>query len=85
MAMLTNGPPPGPPLPSGPECFLNGVHRRNIHEFQVRKVAETDGTPVHGAPMEKTYLCEGHAPRDPDDPKFLLCTCRLCRERKAFN
>lgn len=79
--MLTNG-PPSPKLPPGPECCFPGKHRGRIHEFDVQMVANLDGTPVKGAPKEKTYICEGHYP-DPSDPNYLECDCRLCRQRKG--
>lgn len=89
MGMLTNGPGPRK-LPPGPQCSFDGhdgLRRKcagNLHEYDVQMVAETDGTPVTNAPKEKTYICELHYP-DPSDPKFLLCTCRLCKERKGLN
>lgn len=90
MPMFTNGPPPKP-LPPGPECSFadgrDGLRRKcagNLHEYDVQMFADVNGNPVKDAPKEKTFICELHYP-DPDDPKFLLCTCRLCKERKGLN
>lgn len=55
-----------------------------LHHYDVQMVAELDGTPVKDAPMEKTFICEGHYP-DVSDPKFLLCICDLCKKSKAGN
>lgn len=63
---------------------MPGNHKGNLHEYDVQMFAKPDGTPVLNAPKEKTLICEGHYP-DRDDPKFLLCTCRLCKERKHGN
>lgn len=56
----------------------------NLHEYSVQMKAKLDGTPVTDAPVETTWICEGHYP-DSTDPKFLLCSCRLCKERKRLN
>lgn len=88
MSMLTNG--PGQRPLSEIECYFMGRDAKgrkcsgNIHEYDVQMVAKLDGTPVTDAPKEKTYICEGHYP-DPSDPKFLLCVCRLCKDRKGRN
>lgn len=68
-----------------PECQIKpGKHRGLVHEYDAKMVAELDGTPTPDAPEEKAYICEGHFP-DRDDPKFLLCICALCKERKKGN
>jgi hypothetical protein len=83
VTMLTNKPKP--------KCSIRERDVRalpcqgRLHEFDVQMFAELDGTPVKDAPIEKTYICEGHAPPDFDDPKYLLCTCRLCKERAKQN
>ena len=77
-------------LTNGPECSFIGRDAQGrpcsgrLHQYDCRMIAKPDGTPVIGAPKEKTYICEGHYP-DVTDPKFLLCTCELCKERKANN
>lgn len=84
--MLTNGPGPSP-LP-GPRCSMSGrdaAGRKcsgNLHEYTAQMVARLDGTPVLDAPKETTYICEGHY-GDRSDPKFLLCACRLCKDRMS--
>lgn len=82
--MLTNGPPPSKPQLPGPQCHFSAQSecRGNLHEYTARMFAKLDGTPVIGAPEETTYICENHYP-DKTDPKFLLCGCRLCRERRS--
>lgn len=77
MGMLTNGP--------ARECSIPGPHQGLLHEFDIRMIARLDGTAVKDAPVEKTYLCQAHAPHDDDDPKYLLCACALCKERTGRN
>ena len=86
MAMLTNGAPRQSNLP-GPQCSLFGQDQcgGNLHVYEVEMVAKLDGTPVVDAPKEQKFIiCERHYP-DASDPKFLLCACRLCGERKGRN
>jgi len=78
MGMLTNGPALQCSFSAQSKC------RGDLHEYDVQMFAKPDGTPVTDAPKEKTLICEGHFP-DPDDPKFLTCVCRLCKERKRGN
>jgi len=79
MAMFTNG----------PQCSVKARDRKarpccgRLHQFDVQMVAELDGTPVKNAPIETTYICEGHAPADVDDPKYLKCICKLCLKGKT--
>jgi hypothetical protein len=81
--MLTNGP--------ARKCSVkehNGSGRPcrgPLHQFEAQMFAKLDGTPVKDAPIEKTYICVGHAPVDRDDPNYLLCTCELCKERAKKN
>lgn len=63
-----------------PTCNFHGTHGGNVHAYQARKFAELDGRRVSNAPAEEFFACERHIP-DPEDPKFVLCTCRLCLER----
>ena len=63
-------------------CSGNGPHGGNVHEYQTIQIAKLDGTPVQNAPVVTTYVCEQCYP-DPSDPKFVLCGCRLCRERRT--
>ena len=62
-------------------CALPGDHSGRVHAYEFKKVAELDGTPVNGARWSEVLICEGHYP-DKDDPKFTLCSCRLCRARR---
>lgn len=61
---------------------MAGEHSGNLHQYKMRRVATLDGKPDPTAPEEVAYICEGHFP-DKDDPKFLLCTCDLCKERRG--
>jgi hypothetical protein len=78
-------------LSNGPKCSIRERDAKSrpcrglLHQFNVQMFANLDRTPVFDAPVEKTYICEGHAPPDPDDPKFLLCTCELCKARAKQN
>ena len=78
MGMLTNGPTCS--FSDGRDA-LGRPCSGNVHEYDVRKIAEPDGTPVVDSPGQKTFICEGHYP-DTRDPGFLLCLCRLCKERR---
>jgi hypothetical protein len=80
MGMVTNGPTCSSigRDPSGLPCS------GRLHQYTTRMIAKPDGTPVVGAPQLKTYICEGHYP-DVTDPKFLLCSCELCKGRTATN
>jgi hypothetical protein len=72
-------------LSNGPRlaCSFPGEHRGNLHEYEVNMIATLDARPVSGAPVEKTYICEGHYP-DSEDPTFSKCMCSLCLERKRI-
>lgn len=76
--MLTNG------SSSGPACAAWGPHRGRIHEYTSQMIAKLDGTPVKDAPEKLMYLCEGCYP-DPEDPKFVLCACGLCKKTARSN
>ena len=77
-------------LTNTPKCSFkdrDGMKRPcsgKLHQYNVKMVADADMNPVNNAPMEKTFICEGHYP-DPDDPKFMTCACDLCFERKSMN
>lgn len=77
-------------LSNGPKCSFIGRDKAGrlcageLHQYTARMIANPDGTSVVGAAEEKTYICEGHYP-DVTDPKFLLCTCQLCKGRASGN
>lgn len=77
-------------LSNGPQCSFQGragngqACAGRIHQYHVQMKAKLDGTPVIDAPVEKTYICEGHYP-DVEDPKFLRCSCELCKGRARNN